>query len=322
LTVVVAGGIVLSGCGGRHPAGEGTAHDALAAGERAVDPALFDGGRALEEVRRFVGLGPRPAGTPEARRAAEYLRDRLQALGMEAAIDTFRDAAPGGVCVFRNVVGRIPATGDARKNILILAGHYDTKVGISTNFIGANDSGSSTGVLLELGRVLASSGSPGPEIWIAFLDGEECRISYGPHDGLHGSRHLAKRLVDEGRAHRVAAVIVLDMVGDRDLTVTIPRNGTPWLTALYFRAARELGVRDKFSLFPFEIGDDHQPFLEVGIPALDVIDFEFGSGPGRNDYWHTSADTLDKLAAASLQTVGRVTLAAVNRISLRRRAGG
>jgi len=274
-----------------------------------LDAALFSGERALYEVHGLVALGARDAGTPGAERAALYLRDRLQKLGVSAEVDSFTNRTPLGARTFHNVIGRVPGT---RPGLIIMGSHYDTKSGIAPDFQGANDSGSSTGTLLELARLLAGSGSPGPEIQLVFFDGEEAVKHYSEMDGLHGSRHHAKRMVDEGRTREVLGVIVLDMMGDRDLTVTIPRNVSRELAMALMRAAEAEGQRDKFTLYPFEVGDDHEPFLRRGMPALDVIDFHYGSGPGRNDYWHTREDTLDKLSAESLGVVGRVTVRVIN----------
>lgn len=265
-------------------------------------PVAVDGARALEEVRNFVALGPRDSGTPGAAQAANYLRVRLREIGVEAEIQEFREASPKGEVTFRNVLGRIPGTSS---RILLFGSHYDTKAGIE-GFEGANDSGSSTGLLLELAQGYAQAGPPALEVRFAFFDGEECMKAYGPGDGFHGSKHLAQTMEADGSLSNVAALILLDMVGDRDLTVTIPRNSTPWLTALAFEAARAEGVREKFRLHPQPIGDDHVAFLKRGVPAIDLIDFEFGSGPGKNDYWHTPADSMDKLSAESLGIVGRV----------------
>lgn len=270
-----------------------------------LDPSRFDAARAFEEVRAFVALGPREATTPGAERAAVYLRDRLGSLGIGAVIDEFTDGTPLGPKTFRNVIGTLPGT---TPGLVLLGSHYDTKSGIGPDFQGANDSGSSTGVLLEMARVLAASGWQGPELQFLFFDGEEAQRTYGPHDGLHGSRHYAARLVREGRDRSVRAVIVLDMIGDRDLNVMIPRNSSPALAARVLRAAHAEGVRSSFSLYAYQIGDDHEPFLNAGMPAIDLIDFHYGSAPGRNDYWHTRADTLDKLSADSLGIVGRVVL--------------
>jgi glutaminyl-peptide cyclotransferase len=259
-------------------------------------------------VRALVALGPRDAGTPGAERAALHIRDRLAAAGVAAEIDAFADATPAGEATFRNVIGRIPGQG---RGLIVLGSHYDTKSGIE-NFEGANDSGSSSGVLIEMARVFARGPAGGPEIQLVFFDGEEARVHYAANDGLHGSRRHATRLVREGRAEEVLGVIVLDMIGDRDLDISLPRNGTPALMTRVFDAAREEGARAKFSLHPNSIGDDHEPFLLLGMPAVDLIDFRFGSAPGLNDYWHTPADTLDKISEESLGIAGRVAIRVVN----------
>ncbi|MBP7829026.1 MAG: M28 family peptidase [Kiritimatiellae bacterium] len=277
-------------------------------------PSGFSGAAAFEEVRRFVAVRPRDAATPGAERAAAYLHERLRELGVEAEIESFEDLCPVGTMVFRNVIGRLPGRGEG---LVILSGHYDTQAGLGEGFEGANDGGSSTGLLLELGRWMAAS-PPWPwETWIVFFDGEEAMVRYGPTDGLHGSRHLARQLVESGRAGEVKAVINLDMIGDRDLTVTIPRNGASGLIAEVFEAARAEGVRDRFTLYPHEVGDDHDPFHQAGMPAVDLIDFYFGSGPRRNDYWHTPEDRMDKLSPESLDLVGRVVLRMLARMAER-----
>ena len=277
-----------------------------------LNPAMFDGVKALDEVRSLVELGPRDSATPGAEVAAQHLRDRLKMCGVEASLDEFKEQSPKGETTFRNVVGRLPGKGTG---LVILASHYDTKSGIGETFQGANDSGSSSGALLELARVMAQGDKLPFEVMFVLFDGEECMEHYGPFDGLHGSRYLAKKLVDEGRAADVRAMILLDMIGDRDLSVTIPRNSTPALITMVFDAARKDGTREKFSLSPLQIGDDHDPFFSVGIPAIDLIDFNYGSAPGRNDYWHTGEDSLDKISAESLGTVGRVVIRVVNQLA-------
>jgi glutaminyl-peptide cyclotransferase len=259
----------------------------------------------MREVRSFVALGPRVAGTPGAAQAARYLANRLRAAGIEPLVDTFEETTAAGPVTFRNVLGVIEGPGDTS---VILLSHYDTKAGIADDFAGANDSGSSTGLLLALAATLQTQAPYPCDIVLAFVDGEECRVRYGPRDGLHGSRHLARTLVNNRRADRVRAVIVADMVGDSNLNLTLPRNSTPRLVSLAFRCARRLGIRDQLSLARGAILDDHVPFIAAGIPAIDLIDFEFGSQPGRNDYWHTTEDTLDKLSAGSLEDVGRLVL--------------
>lgn len=276
-----------------------------------LSPERLQGSAVMREVESFVALGPRVAGTDGARKAADYIAHRLGQLGLAPETDEFLEVTSSGTNVFRNVVARLPGGED---RILLLA-HYDTKGAIGDRFVGANDSGSGVGVLLALAAVLrpaAGATRVGPAVWLVFLDGEECRVSYGPADGLHGSRHLAARLRASGEAGRVRAVILLDMIGDRDLRVSIPRNGSPELTSLVFSAATAQGCRTNFALLPGAILDDHQPFLDAGMPAVDLIDFEYGSRPGLNDYWHTERDTLDKLSPDSLETVGRVVMRTIN----------
>jgi len=268
-------------------------------------PPAFDGAKAMAETEALVRIVPRDAGGGGARRASVVLEGKLKALGIKTTIDTFSEETPSGKMFFNNVLGRIPGK---TKRLIVLASHFDTKSGISKDFQGANDSGSSSGVLLELARVLNERGPFEAEFLIAFLDGEECRKEYGPHDGLHGSRHLAKQIYDAGGAKLVAAVIVLDMIGDKNLNISIPRNSSRELVKELFFAAHELGVRPQFGLGSGSMLDDHVPFLLAGMPVIDVIDFDYGSAPGLNDYWHTTNDTLDKLSVKSMQTVGDVVL--------------
>ena len=277
-----------------------------------IDPSQFDEMAAFEDVSLLVDLGPREAGTKGAEHAAKHIVKRFQQAGLEVQIETFEDPSPLLSVPFRNVIGKLRGGGQGR---ILIGSHYDTKSGIGDHHVGANDSGSSTGVLIELARTVKASGyefQGGPDIWFVAFDAEECVVQYGPEDGLHGSRNLARRLLDDGLVKDTWAVIVLDMVGDKDLRITIPRNCDPSLISLAFAAARADGVRSRFSLHNQSILDDHVPFLHAGIPAIDLIDFEYGSRPGKNDYWHTPEDTLDKLDAQSLGVVGRVTIRMIN----------
>lgn len=271
----------------------------------------FDGARAFAETEALVQISPRDAGTGGGRIAAIHLETRLKALGYKTVVDTFSEETPTGKMFFNNVLGRLPGNTD---RLIILASHFDTKAGISEDFQGANDSGSSSGILLELARVLSEGAPFETEFLVAFFDGEECRTKYGPTDGLHGSRRLAQQILAGGGADWVEAVILLDMVGDKDLNITVPRNSSQKLVKELFFAAHEVGVRPVFSLGPGSILDDHVPFLLAGMPAIDVIDFEYGSAPGLNDYWHTPNDTMDKLSAESMQTVGDVVLRMVENL--------
>ena len=274
--------------------------------EKRVELPPFDGQRAYREVEALVATSPRDAGTTNGWKTARYIFQRLESFGIDAKIETFTDHTPDGKKTMHNVIGRIPGKSD---HWIILGSHFDTMPGIA-NFQGANDSGSSTGILLELARLLAASKTV-PEVGIlfAFFDGEEGIADYIPGDGLHGSRHLAEALVRSGQAQKVDAMILLDMVGDADLHITIPRNSSNKLVKEVLHAAHATGNRKFFSLSRnMAITDDHVPFLEAGIPAIDLIDFRFGSAPGLNDYWHTDQDNLQHISPESLETTGTVVL--------------
>lgn len=266
--------------------------------------APFDGQRAFTEVEALVAISPRDAGTPNGRKAAEHIYRRLNVFGIDAEIDTFTDETPEGAKTMHNVVGRIPGTTD---RWLIVGSHFDTMPGID-GFQGANDGGSSTGVLLELARLLSDT-KPATGIIFAFFDGEEGIAGYIQGDGLHGSRHMAAQLLNSGQHRNIDGMILLDMVGDRDLHFVLPADSSRRLAKSLFDAAHATGYREHFSLSRTSlITDDHVPFMQIGIPAIDIIDFKYGSEPGRNNYWHTDQDHLGNISADSLEITGRVVL--------------
>ena len=287
----------------------GSAAHAASQGRQAT--AKFDGRRAFEDLQELVRLGERTAATEGAAQAAEFIARRLRDAGIQVRLDSFSEDTPWGRGRFTNVMGIIPGQCDS---VVIIGGHYDTKAGIGRRFQGANDSGSSTAVLLEIARVLAACSGQRMEKWVVFFDGEECRRSYGPHDGLHGSRRLARRLIQSGAVKRIRAAVIVDMVGDRDLELTIPPNCSTSLVSLLQRCAADRGFEGLVRSYPGPILDDHVPFLRCGIPAIDIIDFYYGSAPGRNDYWHTLEDSLEHVSARSLETVGRIVVEMVRRL--------
>ena len=292
----------LAGCG------KATAPDA-----HLSTPLIFTqehGSNALANVTAFVtDCTPRDGGTPGSERAAVWLHTRLSAQGISATIGRFTDPTPLGPRPFANVLATIPGTGD---EWIVLVSHFDTMAGIEGPFQGANDSGSSTGLLLELAARIHAAAPRKYNVLCAFLDGEECMFGYSDRDGFHGSKHAARQLKDSRT--KIKAVILMDMVGDRDLMLTLPRNGTAALRVLALEAAEATGCRDKIGLFDGIIYDDHQAFLDLGYPSVDLIDFVYGSRPGENDYWHTKQDALDKLSASSLFTTGRIVMEMINRL--------
>lgn len=284
----------------------------LVACERAEPPRpeakwpAFDAAAAWDDLENLVALGPRPNGSPGHRHAIRYLTSRLRSSGLDPVITTFTNRYAGGDVVFNTISATLTGRAD---RILLLTTHYDSRAGGDAEAVYANSASSGPAVLLEIARVLAAGHDPdGPEIRIVFLDGMEPIVRHGIADGLQGSKFLLRSLDAEGRLRRIAAVINLDLVGDRDLTFTLPKNVSTTLRKHLLDAARAENARDRFKLVPFDIGDDHDPFHQRGVPAITLMDFEYGSAPGRNDYWRTPQDTLDKLDPASLDITGRVTL--------------
>lgn len=294
---------VLSGC-----------HSAENADITAFPSFSIEGTNILLQVERFVALGPRVSGTPGAAAAADWLAQELSAHGINADTDAFTDKTPSGPVLFRNVTGIIHGRTPGNARVLLLS-HYDTKGGISDDFYGANDSGSSTGLLLETARIIQKIQPPFPfDLWFCFVDGEECAEAYGPHDGLHGSRRLAEQISNDGLPPPLA-VIVVDMIGDSDLRITIPRNSSPQLTALALDVAEKCGLRSYLGISRNNVIDDHVPFLQKGLNALLLIDFEYGSSAGLNNYWHTTEDTMDKLSADSLAVSGKILVDILRKIA-------
>lgn len=266
----------------------------------------FDGHAAYEDVVNLTGFGSRAQGSDGNRHAAHYILARLKSMNLNPAFQLFTNQTVAGEIIFRNIETIIPGTSTG---MILVTTHYDSLYHAPEDFQAANSAGSGPAVLLEVARVLqAGYDGKGPEIRLVFFDGQEPLTRHSQSDGLRGSKYYAKHLIDNQRQNGVIALINLDMVGDRDLTITLPRNISSFLRRKLLDAAHRENARSYFSLFPAEIGDDHDPFHQLKIPAINLIDFQFGSAPGRNDYWQTPGDTLDKISPDSLEITGRVTL--------------
>jgi len=258
----------------------------------------FDGAAALRHVERLVAIGPRPAGSPGAARARQYVVDELRAAGITARLQSFDAATPHGRLPMANVVAVLPGR---RPDVILIGGHYDTKWFRELAFVGANDGGSSTALLIELARRLRERPRE-YTYWIAWFDGEEARETWSAVDSLYGSRWMAGELQRSRRLPR--AVIVADMIGDRDLGIRRETASTRWLTDIIWVSAARLGHGAHFLDDALAVEDDHAPFLRLGVPAALLIDFDYPP-------WHTAEDTLDKVSARSLGIVGSVLLDAL-----------
>jgi Zn-dependent M28 family amino/carboxypeptidase len=294
------------------PAAPSNSRTVAQSNSRTVAPSIaFDSSKAWEHLRRQVGFGPRPSGSPAILDTRRYIVEQLKASGIDVREQPFVGATPLGEVSMANVIGTIPGK---RPDRLIVASHYDTKLFKEFRFVGANDGGSSTAALLELGRVL--KGRQGElTIEMLFLDGEEARMTeWRGTDNTYGSRHYVQNAQKDGTLKTLKALVLLDMIGDKDLVVRRDSNSTPWLVDIIWAAAARLGRGSTFSNELTTIEDDHIPFLRAGVAAADVIDLET---PMRRGSWHTPDDTLEFVSARSLQVVGDVVLAAIPEIEKR-----
>jgi len=263
--------------------------------------AEFSGARALQHARAVVELGPRPPRSEAIVKTRAYIREQLKKSGCQILGDRFTATTPLGPMAMENLIAKFPgASGQA----IAFTGHYDTKLMPGSGFVGANDGGSSTGLLLEMAHALAREPRK-HDVYLIWFDGEEALVRWSDTDGLHGSRHLAQRWQRDGTLARVQALINVDMIGDRELGIMNESNSSPSLRALIWKTAAGLGHGRHFLSQPAAIEDDHMPFVRLGVNACDLIDFDYGP---ENSFWHTGADRMDKLSASSLEVVGQVLL--------------
>jgi len=276
------------------------------ASDQTSEPPKFDGKRAFEHIERLVAIGPRSAGSEGIQKTRDYIKQQLTAIGLTPVEQPFEAETPIGPVKMVNISARIPwGSSDATFRV-IFAGHYDTKLSKDFTFVGANDGGSSAAFLIEIARVLKDAKRPLP-IELVFFDGEEAVIDWNQgDDNTYGSRHYVEAARAGGRLKDVRAMILVDMIGDRDLRILRETNSTPWLTDAIWNAAKRAGRRE-FIDEPLDVKDDHLSFLKAGVPAVDIIDLDYPA-------WHTEGDTLDKVSAESLQAVGDVVLAALPEI--------
>jgi glutaminyl-peptide cyclotransferase len=272
----------------------------------AQGPPAFDSNKAWEHVRQQVAIGPRPSGSPANAKTRQYITAQLAALGIKTVEQPFDGATPIGPIKMVNLIGTIPGKSADR---IILASHFDTKLYRDVRFVGASDGASSTAALLELARVMKARKDLPFTIELLFFDGEEAVLDWTATDSTYGSRHYVAAARKSGSLTSIKALVLLDMIGDRALTIRRDPNSTRWLTDIVWATARKLGHR-QFLDEEMAIEDDHLPFVRAGVPAVDIIDLEYAQ-------WHTPQDTVDAISARSLQIVGDVVVAALPQIEAR-----
>ena len=269
----------------------------------------FSGEKAFAHVQRLVDFGPRPAGSKALEKSRDYIEDQLRRSGWQVTRQAFSDDTPRGKIQFVNLIAQFSGQGKAASPSFLLCSHYDTKMFDAIRFVGANDGGSSTGLLLELARVIGQHPNLARKIELVFFDGEEAVEQFSQTDGLYGSRYFARQL-QSGGAKQFRGGLLFDMVGDRSLGITLPANSPVEIARDIFAAAEVLKLRNYFTYLGRELVDDHVPLNAIGIPTLDIIDFDY-------PWWHTADDTIDKVSAQSLRIVGSVALYYLSEFALR-----
>jgi Zn-dependent M28 family amino/carboxypeptidase len=267
-------------------------------------PAI-DSARAFQYIKDIVAFGPRPLGSANHKKVEDYILTHLK--GDDVEQDSFTADTPEGKFPVRNIIAKFPGTKDG---VIIIASHYDTNYPLrNTSFIGANDGGSSSALLLEFANQLRGKKREGYSIWLVWDDAEEAikpdtEMPF-EKDSLYGISHLAQKWEADGTLKKMKALLLADMVGDADLNIERDTNSTPWLEDVVYEAATRLGYQSHFFGRTMEVTDDHVPFVKRGVPCADFIDFNYGY----NDvFWHTTQDTVDKLNPKSLEIVGGTML--------------
>jgi glutaminyl-peptide cyclotransferase len=268
-----------------------------------LGPALhIDAARAMQYTKEIVAFGPRWDGSKGLDQVRGYIKGKLK--GDRVEEDSFVSGTSAGQMPMRNIVAKFPGSKDG---IIIIGSHYETNYWLrNTPFVGANDGACTSALLLAIADQLRGKKLEGYSVWLAFLDGEESFTrQWHTNDALWGSRHLAKKLQDDGTSKNVKAFLLADMIGDADLQIFRDDNSTGWLEDIVLQAATRLGHQSHFFASETSVEDDHIPFSKAGMPVADIIDLDYGYN---NSYHHTTQDTVDKLSVDSLKISGDVIL--------------
>jgi Zn-dependent M28 family amino/carboxypeptidase len=275
----------------------------------------FNGAKALEYARQFVAIGPRWPTSQGHLKAEEFLRSHFRRDPLEE--DAFTASTPIGPLPMRNFIVRFPGK---KNGVIVLATHYETNYWLKNiHYVGANDSGSTTGLLVAIAAQLREETAGGRKlegysVWLVFFDGEEAIESWSRSDSTYGSRHLAAKWGGNGTLGKIKAFILTDMIGDKGLDIQRESQSTGWLVELVAQAAKKCGDERYFFKQTEPIEDDHLPFLERGVPSIDLIDLDYGPN---NSFHHTAQDTMDKISAKSLAIDGDVILETIRLVDQR-----
>jgi Zn-dependent M28 family amino/carboxypeptidase len=281
-------------------AGQATSNSTVAPGPLPT----INAARAFQYTKEITAFGPRPIGSANHKKLENYIHSHLK--GDDVTDDSFTADTPEGRLPVRNIIAKFPGKKDG---IIVLAGHYDTPYFLrNTSFVGANDGGSSTAILLEFANQLRGKKRDGYSVWLVWTDGEEAVRQWSATDSLYGTRHLAETWQKDGTLSRIRAFLLADMIADADLSIGRDQNSTSWLEDLAYQAATHYGYQSHFFAQTTAIEDDHLPFVRRGVPSMDFIDLDYGY---TNSFHHTPLDTMDKLSPKSMEIVGNVMLETV-----------
>jgi glutaminyl-peptide cyclotransferase len=267
----------------------------------------FDGKRAFDQVAKQVSFGPRPPGSAAIKQLQDYLIGELKSYGCTVDTDDFSADTPVGRVPMKNILVKIPGE---KPGIILLGTHYDTKK--MDNFVGADDAGSSTAVMLEVARNLCKQPAGKYAVWIAFFDAEEAfNLQWQDPDNTYGSRQMAAQLATSGDLPKVKAFILADLVGGRNSHFRRDPESTKWVVDLVWSVADRLGYSNVFlSESGGPGGDDHLSFTKRNVPSVDIIDLV----PEEVPYWHTPQDTLDKISPKTLAITGHTILESIKEL--------
>src|SRR6266849_10725161 len=275
----------------------------------------IDSKRAFQYTREVTAFGPRYMGSENHKKLEHYILDHLKddlLKGDQVEDDAFTADTVEGKFPVRNIIAKFPGT---RDGIIVILGHYDTNYPLrNTGYVGANDGGSSTAILLEYANQLRGKKRDGCSVWLVWTDGEEAVKTWSGADSLYGTRHLAEKWEKDGTLKKIKALMVMDMIADADLDILHDTNSAPWLLDLIYAAAERLGYQSHFYASQGPIDDDHLPSIKRGVPCADVIDLDYGYN---NVFHHTPQDTMDKLSPKSLEIVGDTILETIHMLDQR-----
>lgn len=263
--------------------------------------------RAWQYTKEIAAIGSRPLASAGHKKIEDYIHSHLKSDQVED--DAFVQQTPVGSFPVRNIIAKFPGK---KPGIIVIGSHYETNYPLPKSYVGANDGGSSTALLLEFANLFRQQEKNGPmdgySIWLVFTDGEEAMELKWSNDSLYGSKHLAQKWARDGTLKNIEAFLLADMLGDSDLNLEDDGNSSPQLRRLAYSAAEHYGYQSHMFGRQTTIEDDHIPFKNAGVPVMDFIDLNYGYN---NAYHHTPEDTIDKLSPKSLKISGDVILGTV-----------